>query len=909
MHGDPRLQFVFGLFSRHIHGSGESGGSAKSTPAAVKSWFGRLASSFYMEDEAFSGLARMLWVINSSSMAGKDSELYHLYQIEGLGNKSLNLDGLSRIKGFDVRTLVVPGQLETWAELCLGYTSLFAAAAGSVPIIEMYGPNGTARNMHMLDTSPEERKKFYENRKSLLELLNFRVNEIDIPDGYFSIPEDTAIAKAIAELGGKGPYIDSEFVRHLHRNRASLNGPLREMMPNQRRLGKEHINTLMSDLRQPLREIGMDYLANKGIHNISDLIIKEKDNRIVYDEIKSRIFQLPEIKKLSDSQLSPAVEYFLGELIFMFKGMINPETAYVKPGINREEHWDRFAYSVFGGNRELTERFILLLGHLLDISPDAKFDVRKHSPFISMHHRHHRFPLGENPERYTGYAIVPNKEFVGGIPLIADSENDLRIKLSRMDAFMPDEISRLVVESAYTLINTGDKSGDSRRRLESNMNALREAANLLPEAYKRSMLSLNPSEMGKTLDSRMISWAEAQSGHSANDFLDKIEEEMPQLRIQTGKIDVEKKLQAEIRHEIVRLVPKDLGRSVELALELLQIPDERMRNSMSIYYGNAQLGPTPKPEPQVRLEVAIKCIIETYRNSSNYRLLLDKLPDLPENLIEVKNSLDSHFVDRKRLPTRIMKRTEAIEKLISRLRSMGKDGHEINPRAYFRVSMELFGKFYDLRADTDSARHELDVLYSPIFNRGKNCMDYATENMARHLLFGIGPELSDFLSEHFDSSRKHLLKIMDGLKNPKKRSPESAVQNVYPTNRINPVHEMFALESLDRQAEFLEKGYLDSSGDEYVKGMMPHELQQLSAFRNSLPGRINFYKEVHDYITGKTGVQPQYARKAKTSSLLSISPEQAAGYFSTLSGYFERQLGQDWFIAQRKRMEAIRSAA
>ena len=278
---DPRLRPVLKLAYRHL--------SKPPEPADQKvvdvdtsgiNTIERLCESFYAEDEAqFGNIARMSWLLNSFSTGLRRSGLYELNRIGSLNQKT-SLEDLAEIRGFRIATYECPGLIETLAEFNVGYAMLMAAATRTHPVVMLYGENGSARNRHLSKLTVADRESLYTARKTLLESVNFEVTPIEIPQGFFSVPANVAIARALNELTyyeSRG--LDSSFVDILKEPKTPSQRALSEVVNDYdlSNLTPEDYRVLIERLREPLARMGSDLLRSEGVNDIAGIILRSAD--------------------------------------------------------------------------------------------------------------------------------------------------------------------------------------------------------------------------------------------------------------------------------------------------------------------------------------------------------------------------------------------------------------------------------------------------------------------------------------------------------------------------------------------------------------------------------------------------------------------------------------------------------
>lgn len=283
---DPWITLLLEFYHRNLFAQQTSNGNVVELDAKDARRLSRLRRSFYMKDEAlFADLIRTLWLMRSFSNSTKNS--HWLNRISGL-DSNLQVEELAYVRSFGVATYECPGLIETLPELGIGYTTLVAMATRTNPTVMLYGEEGAARNRHLaaLKLSAGEIGEFYENRRQLLEVYNFSVTKIDIPQDFFSVPDNSAIAREMIELGHKASRdLDRSFVDYMVKRVAdgaierdsklgSIVAPYISRTPT-----PEDYEQLLDQFRQPLKEMGLELLDSEEVHNIADLILKASDYR------------------------------------------------------------------------------------------------------------------------------------------------------------------------------------------------------------------------------------------------------------------------------------------------------------------------------------------------------------------------------------------------------------------------------------------------------------------------------------------------------------------------------------------------------------------------------------------------------------------------------------------------------
>lgn len=278
---DPHLTLVLS----YVHGNQfrRSDKNPSRLEAEHVRQLGRSVSSVYMRDrEQFHNLARMIWILDSSSRGPKDSFGYSLYKASGI-DPSSGIFNMASIRGFEFTTLQCPGIAETVAGLGDGYGAIMALATGNHLTLRLYGENGIRRNRHLSEIPADQRAHVYGARKRLAEALNIPVIDIDIPEEILGIPDNLAIARGMAKVGYRqNRNLDEGFIEYLLREKMSkpeaLPARLSQVIESYTsyaalRKSRRDYQTIVSELREYLAKLGRSALHEGGVHSLADAIL------------------------------------------------------------------------------------------------------------------------------------------------------------------------------------------------------------------------------------------------------------------------------------------------------------------------------------------------------------------------------------------------------------------------------------------------------------------------------------------------------------------------------------------------------------------------------------------------------------------------------------------------------------
>ncbi|MFH1849121.1 MAG: hypothetical protein ABH879_02950 [archaeon] len=500
--------------------------------------FDRLRRSLHMDSPAqFANMARVAWILTSLSGGRKDTGLYELYKISGLG-QTLSLDQLTPVESLGICSYECPGLAETIAGF-KGYETLFALATGTPLQLMLYGKHGAERNRHLIGLSPEEQDLLQSNRAALMGLLNIPVTSIDIPEGFLrDIPEPVALARGMLEYDyAESRFLDDSFVRHLRSTRPGKSIRSRDnpwdILASCKGPSGEEYGQMMGRLKDFLFKEGMALLHDEGVYASSDFILRADDYRdpkfrhtdsaskracerrasiwrnLMPSDLTALIKrQLTDVIRpfpnMEYDQQRVCVEYFTGEVIDIIgQLLLEPTRALFKFGNRSEQPWDETVLCILG-DRTLADDASLLLGEYLP--PGYSFE--RHAPFIPIHYQHFTFRHREGGHRDKQISYGPSRS---DVLFWADQPDVLLQKLRHMGDYDPDQLARLVVGAGYSLMNTGDVSDPIQwRRMQANGSVLSEACGNLPDAYLTSFSAMVPLGIPDIIDKKIAATGSAK---------------------------------------------------------------------------------------------------------------------------------------------------------------------------------------------------------------------------------------------------------------------------------------------------------------------------------------------------------------------------------------------------------------
>lgn len=908
---DPHLRLFHEFVYRHL-----SSDAVVDLDSKGASGLKRLAKSFYMgEDAQFVNLTRLLWLEQSLSRSPRSSNLYRLNKISGLDQKKLSLEELAQVRNFGVATYECPGQIETLAELSIGFTALMALATQTFPIVMLYGDEGSARNRHLTPFGKRDRQDMYVARKDLLEAFNFSVTEIDIPQGFFSMPDNFAIPRAMRKLEYFGSFeIDDTFIRYIIKR--EFNAPqskrtkLFDIVKNygSRELTQEEYEKLAADLRKPLIEIGLEALHKEEIYDIADVVLKadsyknpeiatndpdrkSKEARAVIwrhllpskltEEIMAGLLSInPHFGELEYDAKKQSVEYFMGEVIHIVRPLLeDPHRAFLKVGNETERHWDEFVYDVLG-NPQIAADAFWLFGDFFGARNGKNITTPKHSPFGSLLYQH--FTILEQateeerivPRRakYISYGIPANRVHVEAIPLISDIQEDLLAKFSSMAQYNPDDISRLVIGVIYSLLNIGDGTNTALERFRKNREVLFKATVELPEAYQRAVSVLDPRSLPQIIDARIKAGYEAKDEVSEQldtAYVDNVvgkvrrfEELVRQRRESTRGNAIQ-----HISTSIQALAP-NLEQAITLAESYL---GGRYKTRYDGEVADIDVGEGQNEIPNIKLGLLANEFFKFYRVPRDRR---DKkgTADMESFLerIGIANIYDIN-VDENLRQTQ-----EDTPTLIEQLNELRDSSRAFNDR-YMAIAQGMktkgeklpgidLGEYLEAAAQVimhlSYRKKSLEkVLGSIESEKDITQVVKPSSSIVGDLDYIINKTLSHLLTGvdridliNFLQKRFDYISEKTEQENvvQRDRNPERARKSLE-SGGVGLKYEIDFLRVIDQRLREFEEQYIsDIRRFQYPSTVMfPHELQQFSAFRNAIHTWIDYYKQAMLYIEGR----------------------------------------------------------